>query len=643
MGICLDTDQQNGSQVFEDSNAQSVGKWRGEAGLLSTPPNGRFPTQNIGPVKFEPPTVPVIFVLGGPGSGKVTHCDNLIQEKKGITHINMTDLLQQYAIGNDMQDFGLLSSKTVAEVLMLEMKMSPNAKTFLISGYPRNMRDVVEYSEKIQVINGVVLVSWRQEVLERQIDYGAQLGHVILSLARMELKNFFRNVMPVAEYFDRSGMLIEVNGERNPSEVYVDFREAIIQILGSPESVLRDRTHQPLEAEVKVEHTYPTSGNSNHIAPPSPTTRINPAKTANKARKGLPSFIWVIGGPGSNKSNLCTQAIRNMPNWAHISIGNLFRAMASSNAVVNDSIVAGEMVAQDIVMQLVEQQVLLNRDNDGIVIDGFPRDLNQVQEFESKFGQKPSLVLLDCSKLQLGRGKLDDSVPAFRKRLEVFREITLPMLKTLDNNNRLITIDGDTDVPSVQQEFEASLYQLMRQVRRKEEDNIQRFATSTPVDNDDDNNPSIITSDNTNSNHVKTEMTNGRPKNVIENGINTMSNHVNKQKTNNSFQVNKITNGINHRGVKKEIGTKIRDAVDESARITNDVLKSSRKNGNHGHLNGAANGASRLFQNGIGHLANGIPPGVNRIAPAPTNSVNHKNSIKKKHNGINGFHENLHI
>lgn len=32
---------------------------------------------------------------------------------------------------------------------MLEMKMSPAAKTFLVSGYPRNMRDVVEYSEKV--------------------------------------------------------------------------------------------------------------------------------------------------------------------------------------------------------------------------------------------------------------------------------------------------------------------------------------------------------------------------------------------------------------------------------------------------------------------------------------------------------------
>lgn len=53
-----------------------------------------------GKVKFDPPKVPVIFVLGGPGSGKVTHCDTLMQERKGIAHINMMDLLQQYAIGN---------------------------------------------------------------------------------------------------------------------------------------------------------------------------------------------------------------------------------------------------------------------------------------------------------------------------------------------------------------------------------------------------------------------------------------------------------------------------------------------------------------------------------------------------------------
>lgn len=47
------------------------------------------------------------------------------------------------------------------------------------------------------------------------------------------------------------------------------------------------------------------------------------------------------------------------------------------------------------------------------------------------------MVLLDCSKLQLGRGRIDDTVSSFRRRLELFREQTLPMLKVMDNSSRL--------------------------------------------------------------------------------------------------------------------------------------------------------------------------------------------------------------
>lgn len=73
-----------------------------------------------------------------------------------------------------------------------------------------------------------------------------------------------------------------------------------------------------------------------------------------------------------------------MPGWVHVSIGGLLRTMASSNTIVNDAIVSGEMVPQDIVMQLVEQQIMLNRDTDGIIIDGYPRESNQMTEFENK-------------------------------------------------------------------------------------------------------------------------------------------------------------------------------------------------------------------------------------------------------------------
>ncbi|XP_015607295.1 adenylate kinase isoenzyme 5 [Cephus cinctus] len=713
MGICLDTEQQNGSQVFDENNVRGTGRWRGEAGLLATPPDGRFPMQNVGPVNFETPKVPVIFVLGGPGSGKVTHCDNLMHEKKGIVHINMTDLLQQYALGNDMQDFGLLSSKTVAEVLMLEMKMSPGAKTFLVSGYPRNMRDVVEYSERIQIVNGVVLVSWRQEVLERQIDYGAQLGHVILGLARMELHNFYRNVMPVAEYFDQSGMLLAINGERNPSEVYIDFREAVMKILGmsEDENLPRDAPRS-LEAEVAVERNEGTKGSPamKHIVvaemspppPSSPDGHVKPSKTADKPRKGIPSFIWVIGGPGSNKGSLCSQAVRNLPGWVHVSIGGLLRNMASSNPLVNNAIVSGEMVPQDIVMQVVEQQVLLNRDTDGIVIDGFPRDLNQVQEFKNKFGQEPPLLLLDCSKLQLGRGRLDDSVSAFRKRLELFREMSLPMLKTLDNDNRLTIVDGDTDIPNVQEEFTAALYQHAQQARRKEELHPQgpRFDGSDDAEDGKANvtnksHPNLLAPgninggqriDNSDDNLQRAENGYAKP---VGNGLNVLANHIEKRndiKNNITKNTNELIrnvngngningdinggvygrgNGVHRRNNNKDniangqIGKTMANGIDSiSKKVQEATINGAKRAIANGSIriangivngapvslqNGAANGANNLLQNGVAHLANGIP--ANKVAPTVRNFVGNgiRNPVRNMYNEVEGYQENLHI
>lgn len=91
-------------------------------------------------------------------------------------------------------------------------------------------------SLQIQVISGVILIAWRQEILQKQIDYGVKLGQVVLSLAKMELENFYKNVIPVSEYFDQSGLLSVVNGERNPADVYKDFRSAVFEVLSSQDN-----------------------------------------------------------------------------------------------------------------------------------------------------------------------------------------------------------------------------------------------------------------------------------------------------------------------------------------------------------------------------------------------------------------------
>ncbi|PSN48581.1 hypothetical protein C0J52_14664 [Blattella germanica] len=60
------TKQQNGSQVFEGQQRGGREAWMQEedSRFANTPPDGQFPMQNGGYVKFEVPKVPVIFVLG---------------------------------------------------------------------------------------------------------------------------------------------------------------------------------------------------------------------------------------------------------------------------------------------------------------------------------------------------------------------------------------------------------------------------------------------------------------------------------------------------------------------------------------------------------------------------------------------------
>lgn len=98
-------------------------------------------------------------------------------------------------------------------------------------------------------------------------------------------------------------------------------------------------------------------------------------------------IITFTGGPGSNKSVVCSQAIRKLSNWVHLSMGSLLVALAATDPAVRKLLVAGDLAPRDLIMELLERQILQNRGCNGIVIDGFPRDLAQVRDFENKVGR----------------------------------------------------------------------------------------------------------------------------------------------------------------------------------------------------------------------------------------------------------------
>lgn len=194
------------------------------------------------------------------------------------------------------------------------------------------------------MISGTILIQWRQTILQKQIDYGVKLGQVVLSLAKMELDNFYKNVIPVSEYFDQSGLLSAVNGERNPAEVYKDFRDAVFEILGSQDNQAAllngiagiGRGANEIPGSIVTVETAPNDESKNDVEaetseaveptadrPKSPILNAlnlleQPPMTNNNVDlTNLPPIIWVIGGPGSNKSTLCLKAVALNSGWSH--------------------------------------------------------------------------------------------------------------------------------------------------------------------------------------------------------------------------------------------------------------------------------------------------------------------------------------
>ena len=72
------------------------------------------------------------------------------------------------------------------------------------------MVDTSEYLEMVGRVDAVILLNWHLETLEQQIEYGAQLGEVSLDMAKVELNNFKKHVLSVAEFFDSKQMLFLV-------------------------------------------------------------------------------------------------------------------------------------------------------------------------------------------------------------------------------------------------------------------------------------------------------------------------------------------------------------------------------------------------------------------------------------------------
>lgn len=203
--------------------------------------------------------------------------------------------------------------------------------------------------------------------------------------------------------------------------------------------------------------------------------------------------LVVLGPQGSGKGTQAELLSKEF-NLEHIDMGGTLRQVAKMDTPLGKEIYHIQNVTKTLVPSKILKEVLnlkfasLSREK-GLLIDGAPRTLDQVEYVESallEFGRKINLVVFieipekesieriskrwscqNCKKgfimgvdvksqddkcPNCGSGimqRIDDTEEGVKKRLEVFRKETLPVIDYFEKKGKLARIDGSQSIPKV--------------------------------------------------------------------------------------------------------------------------------------------------------------------------------------------------
>ena len=181
--------------------------------------------------------------------------------------------------------------------------------------------------------------------------------------------------------------------------------------------------------------------------------------------KSLEVLIF-LGPPGSGKGTQA-QILTDNLNLNHLSVGDLLRENILNNTelgkLASNYVKSGELVPDELIIDLMDSYItnIKNKtDNSGIILDGFPRTINQAIALENKIKQLnvsiKAVINLDIPDQKIlnrlaARGREDDKPELIKNRLKVYRNQTEPLLEFYIERSLLETINGDqseTDVSS---------------------------------------------------------------------------------------------------------------------------------------------------------------------------------------------------
>lgn len=186
--------------------------------------------------------------------------------------------------------------------------------------------------------------------------------------------------------------------------------------------------------------------------------------------------IVILGAPGAGKGTQ-SKLISDEYGIPAISTGDLLRSAASHpndlvSVKIADTISKGMLVSNDLIIKVLQNRLNKADCNDGFILDGFPRSLEQAKLMSEIFDYNPVIINIsidteilvkrligrfsckDCGEIynrfflkpkidstcdECGShsfvNRSDDDEEVIRKRMAIYDEQTYPMIKYYEENN----------------------------------------------------------------------------------------------------------------------------------------------------------------------------------------------------------------
>lgn len=186
----------------------------------------------------------------------------------------------------------------------------------------------------------------------------------------------------------------------------------------------------------------------------------------------------IMGPPGAGKGTQAT-TIAKKAGVPAISTGEIFRRHVSEQTElgkkVSAFIDAGEYVPDEVTDALVADRLGEADAAEGFLLDGYPRNLSQVENLDRILAERGSdldialELVLDRETLVARllhraevEGRADDTEDVIRRRMEVYEEQTRPISDVYAARGILAKVDGDGSIDEVAE-------RLARAVSRSQE------------------------------------------------------------------------------------------------------------------------------------------------------------------------------